>query len=340
MIIRICAFTDKGMQLASQIEELLSEDIIEIYNRAQNNLNAWIEEAFAIRIPLIFVGACGIAVRKISPYVNDKLQDTPVVVIDEKGAYVIPILSGHVGGGNSLAGRIAELIGATEVITTATDINECLSIDTWAGDNRLGIYNRDGIAYISSEILKGNSISYAVEDNADCYDELSKKWNMTKVSYSSIGKADIIISKDIKMLQQCKLFLFPKKICIGIGCKKGTEWETISAKVKNVLINLPIPIKEVDICKQIAGIASIDIKSKEYGLNAFTQKLGASLTTYSADELLAVEGAFSESEFVESVTGVSNVCERAAVLLAGEGASLIMPKQSGDGVTVAVALMR
>lgn len=104
---------------------------------------------------MIFIGACGIAVRAIASSVNNKLKDSPVIVIDELGQFVIPILSGHVGGANELAILLAALMNATPVITTATDINNKFAVDVFAKKCRLAIVNKDGIAGVSSKVLAG-----------------------------------------------------------------------------------------------------------------------------------------------------------------------------------------
>ena len=75
----------------------------------------------------------------------------------------------------------------------------------------------------------------------------------------------------------------------------------------------------------------------EPGLLRAAADHGVKLYTYSAKELSDMEGSFSFSAFVEQVTGVSNVCERAAMFHAGEGAELVKEKLAENGVTVAVA---
>lgn len=131
----VISFTEKGAELAEKIKRLSKEqqlpsEIHTYHGRKQvENLNAWTKEQFSLRNAIIFIGACGIAVRTIAPFLKDKLTDSPVLVLDEAGNYVIPLLSGHVGGANEIALLLAELLGAVPVITTATDINNAFAID-------------------------------------------------------------------------------------------------------------------------------------------------------------------------------------------------------------------
>ena len=96
-------------------------------------------EAFANMDALIFVGACGVAVRSIAPFVRDKKTDPAVLCLDERASFVIPLLSGHIGGANALAARLAGTLGAKAVITTATDVNGKFAVDAWAAQNGCAI---------------------------------------------------------------------------------------------------------------------------------------------------------------------------------------------------------
>ena len=104
---------------------------------------------------LIFVGACGIAVRAIAPHIHDKQTDPAVVSLDELGRFVIPLLSGHIGGANALAVRLAAALGATAVVTTATDVNGRFSVDTWAASQGLFIDDMRAAKAVSAAILEG-----------------------------------------------------------------------------------------------------------------------------------------------------------------------------------------
>ena len=110
--------------------------------------------AFSEMDALIFVGAAGIAVREIAPYVRDKRTDPAVLSLDERANFVIPLLSGHIGGANALARRLAAALGATAVVTTATDVNGKFSVDTWAAEHGCAISDMGGAKQISAEILE------------------------------------------------------------------------------------------------------------------------------------------------------------------------------------------
>lgn len=164
MIIRICYFTQKGQETVDRLIEK-SEDLVAVVRNPESTLQEWTEEGFAKHLPILYVGACGIAVRTIAPFVKDKLVDSPVLVMDELGEYVIPILSGHMGGANELARKIADRMGATAVITTATDLEKKFSVDVFAKENGLRIWNRDGIRTVSSKLLRGEKVTVAIDES-------------------------------------------------------------------------------------------------------------------------------------------------------------------------------
>ena len=106
-------------------------------------LGEWTKQRMMEGNAILFIGACGIAVRAIAPHLSDKLHDVPVLVMDETGQYVIPILAGHVGGANELARYLAAVMEAEAVITTATDLHEKFAVDLFAKKNHLQILNKD-----------------------------------------------------------------------------------------------------------------------------------------------------------------------------------------------------
>ena len=107
---------------------------------------------------MIFIGAAGIAVRAAAPWIRDKFADPPVIVIDETARFVIPLLSGHVGGANELACELAAFLGAVPVITTATDRNGLFAVDLFAAGNGLVLTDRKMAREISARILEGKPL--------------------------------------------------------------------------------------------------------------------------------------------------------------------------------------
>ena len=158
MKVSIIAFTDNGMEIAYKLSNSLSEtNDVDFTRCGKGALSTWTEEHFSTNDALIFIGAIGIALRAIAPYIKTKTKDPAVVVVDELGQFSIPILSGHIGGANELALRISEILNAIPVITTATDINKVFAVDTWAKSQGLHILNPECIKLVSSKLLKGEA---------------------------------------------------------------------------------------------------------------------------------------------------------------------------------------
>ncbi|MBR4183737.1 MAG: cobalamin biosynthesis protein [Lachnospiraceae bacterium] len=311
MKIRIVSFTPAGFEQALNIAEKLKDMGFEPEICEKEKTDGLIKDSFDLQIPLIFVCACGIAVRKIAPYIQDKLKDIPVLVIDETGKFVIPVLSGHAGGANALAVKLSRVLDAVCVTTTATDINETFSPDVFAVQNRLKIMNKDGIKKVSSKVLEGKPILISVCDH------------MPETG------CDILISEE--NVSGYTLWLSPKKFVLGIGCRKGKSLSDIEAAVETVIDEAGIAYDD------IYAFGSVNIKADEEGLKEFSAKHRIPFVTFAPEMLKRAPGEFKASAFVEEVTGVDNVCERAAVLLAGGRGKIRIGKTVLKGVTVALA---
>jgi len=331
MIIRVCAFTTEGWKLIETLQTHLPSVLFE--PKEQNeDVDTWVKRGFELNAPILFVGAMGIAVRKIAPYVNSKLTDSPVIVMDEKGRFVVPVLSNHVGGANRIADLIAEAIGGQLVITTATDVQKAFAVDVFATDNGLKIVNKDAIKRVSSKLLEEGFIRMAINPGID----FDARFVPDCIHIVEFGKketdADVIIDlpDENSKITPAPLILLFKPYVLGGGCKKDTGFEKIESFFTEQLRRNGIDESLV------AGMASIDLKSKEKGLLIYEAKHRIAYSTYSAEELQAVDGEFSESEFVRNITGVSNVCERAAIKLGGQGAELLVGKIAEEGMTFAL----
>lgn len=319
MSIAAIAFTERGMALGERLRRALPE--LTLRRCAAGELPGWTEQAFRESDALVFIGAAGIAVRAVAPFVRSKTADPAVVVLDERGTFAIPVLSGHLGGANELAGRLAAVVGALPVITTATDVNGLFAVDDWARRQGLTVANPERIKWISARLLAGERISvkslYPIAGSLPMQVELSDEGYDVLVSHRSRGRAEA-------------LRLVPRAVTAGIGCRRGVTEEAVEQAFLSALGKAG--------CHElsVAAVATIDLKAAEPGLVAFCRRRGLPLHTYSAGELAAVEGSFTASAFVEKTTGVDNVCERAAVRLSG--GRLLSRKEPCSGVTVALAL--
>ena len=292
-------------------------------SHAFDDLGSLVSGIFGKYDAIIFVCACGIAVRSCAPYLRSKTTDPAVIVIDDCGRFVIPVLSGHIGGANALAQRLSELLGAQAVITTATDTGGHFSPDSFAAANGLIINDMTAAKLIASSVLDGEKIGFkSGYEYRDLPEALSADKDCRTGIYVGCG--------DIEPFP-VTLRLVPRNIVLGIGCKRGTDFSAIEMAVFSALGNAGIAFERV------RHIATIDLKATEQGLLDFCSRYRFELSVYSAGELMEVPGDFTSSEFVKSVAGADNVCERSAVKCSG--GKLILRKTAIDGVTVAAAEM-
>ena len=242
---------------------------------------------------------------------------------------MIPILSGHMGGANGMAVRIAEKIGAVPVITTATDIHQTFTVDMFAKKNRLTVFNREGIAMVSAKILAGGRATIAIEGNPTVEKGLPRELEL--VSYPPKEQTDIVISTENDRLQEAKLQLKPKEYVLGIGCRRGKDFAEISLFIQEQLEKLGITEEDV------AYIASVDQKKEEEGILQWSDMYRVPFLTFSEKRLKMIPGAFHGSSFVEQTIGVDNVCERAAMAACENGGTILLEKQAKHGMTLAAA---
>ena len=343
MKLSVISFTENGKQLSESIVKLLEKELeIKLYTKCEagikddiysdilflkKSVGDWAKERMQEQNALLFIGACGIAVRAVAPFLTDKLHDVPVLVMDEKGKYVIPILSGHMGGANDLANHIAEKTGAEAVITTATDLNKKFAVDLFAKRNRLYIANKDGIVKVSSKVLAGKEITMSIEAG---HEIIGGESGIRFVPYPPMGVVDVVVTSKDDVFDT-SLLLKPREYVIGIGCKKGKKANEIDDFILKAIKKKGISIM------QIFALSSISQKRDEQGIVEWCRKEGIPFFTYTAEDLREVNGTFTKSMFVKNQVGVDNVCERAAVKACGEDGKLILPKVAENGMTIAVA---
>lgn len=343
MKLAVISFTDRGSRLNQAVRELLTREGIDVTAAAlpkyasaydlpplESCLRDWTEEMFESQDAILFIGAAGIAVRSIAPFVADKRKDPAVVVMDEKGLFAVSLLSGHLGGANELTGKLSNLTGAIPVITTATDVNGRFAADVFAKRQNLWIADMKAAKQVSADVLDEKSIGLVTEFPIS--GQIPGELKLLKGTEPFEGKSGLVIALNEEYTPfPCTLHLIPRIVALGIGCRRGKEAEAVERAVLSALERNHLSVHS------IFGAASIDLKAEEEGILAFCNKYGIPFRTYPAEALLESEGDFTASDFVKAAAGVDNVCERSAVCLSG-GGRLIQRKIAGDGVTVALAV--
>lgn len=325
MNVGIITFSKTGYLLGEKLQGYFSRqgDATTLTRCKNKELSLWTEEHFSSDDALVFVGSCAIAVRAIATHVRSKMNDPAVIVLDERGTYVIPLLSGHVGGANALAIKVANSIEAIPVITTATDINGVFAIDSWAKREGIGISNPDRIKWVSARLLAGGTVR--VKSRFPVTGDLPSGLTIADDAY------DVIITHRTRCRAE-SLRLIPPVITLGIGSRKHVGAEDIERAFVLMLKKAGCdPLSVHQVC-------SIDMKADEPGILEFCHRHKLPFHTFPAQELMGVRGSFTASEFVASVTGVDNVCERSAVLGSGEGGRLLAGKDANNGITMALSI--
>ena len=279
----------------------------------------------------VFIFSTGIAIRIIAPLLKSKIIDPAVVVVDDNGTHAISLISGHLGGANRLAKKIAGIISGTPVITTATDTNKLPAIDLIAKKRKVFIETPQNIKHINMAFLMGEPVSL-FDPFGFIKNDLPKHfWTSENPRKSSTKK--IFCSFKIKNVSRETLILRPPVLSIGIGCNRGTSCEEIKQFLLMVLKKESLSIKS------ICQFATADIKKDETGLLALSEELKIGILFYDNKNLNSVKTIKTPSKMVEKHLGVKSVCEAAAILAADNG-KLIVPKKKNKDVTLAVAIKK
>ena len=337
MKIAIISVSQKGYDLSFKIKEFLDSDSTilkcDIYFKdVKNNFNLLFYEYDAI----IAIMASGILIRSISNLIKSKVSDPAIINIDDSGFFVISMLSGHLGGANKLANKIASLINATPVVTTSTDVNNKLGIDVLARDLYLTIDNTKEILFFNKAILEGNEISFTINSNGN-YDYLFGYLNRNTLEINvSIYFSSKINNNEIEVkYDNHEIILKPRKMVFGIGCKRGKSSDKIDKAINIVLKDLNIDKSRIDM------LASAEIKKEEKGILELSKNYNIPVNFVDLDKLKLFKSKdIEESEFVKSKFGIPGVCEPSALITAGFNSKLIYKKTAFDGITISVAISK
>jgi len=273
----------------------------------------------------VFIMATGIVVRTVAGLIVHKTEDPAVVVVDDRGAFAISLLSGHIGGANRLAEQVAAVIGAQPVVTTATDVNGAVSIDLLAAELGLTIETPSAIKTVNMALLTGSPL--------EMHDPLGLLAGRipTAPHGNRAAAARLWVDDRISAAPPGALVLRPPSLVAGIGCNRHTKSEEIRELLFGTLQANGLA------AASLKSLASIDLKRDEPGLAELVRELGLPLRFFSRAEIGAVEDTVpTPSTAVAKHIGVKSVCEAAAIL-SSRGGTLIVPKQSSRNATVAVA---
>ncbi len=280
---------------------------------------------------LIFIMATGIVIRQISPYLESKAKDPAVLVLDDNGRFVIPLLSGHLGGANAWSRYLARSLEATPIITTATDGADLIAPDEYARRFNWKVWPLTNLPRINRLLLERGQLTicsdYTLEDNHP----LKLDENYLFLAEDSRDQADLIISA-FPEASEDKLYLIPPSLGVGVGCRRGKTAEAVLLAISKAL-ELAGASDQA-----IKGLYSIELKADELGISQAAKVLKVPFITFSADSIQNIneQQNLAKSEFVKNKVGVNGVCE-AASLLGTQMGVLILPKLKLEGVTVALS---
>ena len=329
--IAVIQISEAGSEIARQLQRTYNAVIIKRSDVGKQ----WSKfDAF------IFIGAMGICVRTIAPYVRNKHEDAAVVCIDSMGLNVISVLSGHIGGANDLTREVAALIGAHEVITTQSDNAGLWALDTLAV--------RFGWAVIDAQQLNGcifaftacqpTALLLAVRDEGTDYLERTLPPHVTLVNSISEVSADryrlLIVVSPFAIDEPAGvrvLHYIPRVMTVGFGlAHHPADYAEIYDQINKAIV-------AEGVLPNVREYCTIDVKADEPFVDEL-QQCDETVRFFTADELSTVEVP-NPSATVEKHVGTPSVCEAAAILGSHHG-QLIVPKIKGKNWTAALAIDR
>lgn len=358
MKLAVIAITRNGTRLGEKIVKELGGDLYileknvpqdcQCFHPIKGDFIEFVHGIFYKYDGLVFLAAAGIAVRAIAKVIEKKTVDPAVVAVDERGRFAVSLLSGHLGGANELAVRVAGVLGAVPVVTTASDSAGFEGIDVMA--KKMGFYIERffELKRVSACLVNGEKVVFAAEPGfpEKALNEMKEKLRDTTAVFCSRDFSDdsaadacdmifcdaaaavFIADGKIRSPAIPHIILRPRNIVLGIGTKRGIAFEELLAAVKAA-------VKELDFDENRIGcIATIDIKRDEECINMLARHLDVPVKYYSSRELAKVEEKFPISYFVKKTTGVGSVARPAAYLASMRGTELKYCKMKG--VTLAV----
>lgn len=329
----VVTLTKGGTQQAKKVKRLLGDISLDIYTLEKwadeetivinKNLDEFIGSIFYSYDIILFIMATGIVVRSIAKYIVDKTTDPGILVMDEKGQFIISLISGHLGGANKASKLLADKIGGQPVITTASDVNGLIAVDTLAEELECCISSMDNAKKVTALIVNNEPVRIESDINIDI------KLPDNIVTEGEAKGTIYITNKLLNINHMYQVQLIPKNIIIGIGCRAGTSSKAIINAIDEALRSLNID------CRSILHFATVDVKQNETGIFEAAEHYKTIVKIVGREEIKAIESKFQCSEFVRKAIGVGAVCEPCAELTATRG-HFLMRKKSYGGITLSI----
>ena len=326
MNISIISVTNQGKEISDKLYDLLSENptVISI-NQYHKDVFKTIDETFDKSDCIIGIMASGIMIRAIAPHVNSKLSDPAVLLVDDNANFVISLLSGHMGGANDLTEYVSSLLEATPVITTSTDVNNKIGIDSIAKRYYFNLENPKNIKFINKALVNNRLVNLILPQSFDYIisDEVEKSYNVT---------IDDSITSIVAEIDSHEVVLTPKKLVMGIGARRDISSQKVYDAITQACEILKIPPIRIDF------FATADVKSNEKGILSNVSHFNKQLIIVDMDEIKNFSNnECSHSDFVMKQFGVKGVCEPASLIANDDNSHLIFKKTAYNGVTIAVS---
>jgi cobalt-precorrin 5A hydrolase len=328
----VVSFTHSGKAITNCLKHELN--VHQEYDKNKHiSLDNFVKDAFELNGStrsegLLFIGATGIAVRSIAPFIKDKVSDPPVIVIDDQGFYVISLLSGHLGGANLSAKWMSSLLKhhgyhAEPVITTATDIRGLLGIEEILKRYNVPIEpNRESIKKINMLIANGGQLRIEFDPLLTSEGTIEIEGN-----HRDFGMACVGISLRKPETWTCDRRMdhvfYSKTLVVGTGCKKGLDFQNYKTELLEALDESGFSIESVGF------LSSISIKSKEPCLIETSEWLQASFICHDVKILKTYEAQYDGSDFVKKQVGVSAVAGPSAMVITEDPLAQTVYKKTG-----------
>lgn len=308
------------------------------------NVKLFLQDAFHRYEGWILLVSLGAVVRMIAPVLIDKKTDPAVVVVDDQANFAIAVLSGHLGGANELTRRVADILGAAPVITTASDVSATIAVDLLGREFGWTINDDRQVTPASAAVVNEEPVVVIQETGETNWwkhkspipgqIQLAASWEEARAFrpqgfHAVLWITDRLLGATELEIAPYRVVYRPRSIVLGLGCNRGTSLEEIESVVLDTLKQQGLSWKSV------ACISTITLKKDEAGLLALSEKYGWPLVAYEPEELNRVSIP-NPSETVFKYTGAYGVSEPAA-LLAASADCLLLEKTVSGNVTIALA---